>query len=142
VRWAHDELGAVAAEMQEDGLGGVSVASPGRIETFRVNSAGLLDPGADPVEPELDLFSPITVDDVGATSATLRFTVTADATVFVDYGLEIPDYGHTLEVAAAAGEEVTVALPDLTPGERWVARLRTGEGADEHLGGDFWIFTP
>ncbi|MFH1530471.1 MAG: fibronectin type III domain-containing protein [Pseudomonadota bacterium] len=138
--WAWSELVAVQAEMMDAGLAGVSPAGPASVQKL-VNAfaAGVLDVAA--ATPDGLLFSPIRVEAVTPTSATLRLRATGDTLVTVDYGLEIPDYGETLDVALVAGEEQVVALQGLTPNARWVVRLRAVEDGRVVLGGDFWIFT-
>ncbi len=139
--WAWEELVAVHDAMNDAGLAGLSPAGPAAVQALvEALAAGV--PGVPPAPPEGLLFDPIRTDAVTATTATLRLRANRDATVQVDYGLEIPDYGTTVEVDLVAGVEAVVVLEGLTPNARWVVRLRGAEEGRLVLGGDFWIFTP
>ena len=141
-RWAYEELGEIASGMEADGLSNVSLASPGRINQFRSAVAGGVPPDIAPAFPDELLFSPIRTTKVTSTSATVTFSINRDASVTLDYGLEIPDYGQTIEVGPVqAKQEAEVHLENLEPGQRHVVRVRAKWSASEHSGGDFWLFT-
>ena len=139
--WAWEELVAVQGAMMDAGLGGVAPAGPGAVQVL-VDALAAGVPDVPPAAPDGLLFAPLRVDAVTPTTATLRVRADRDATVRLDYGLEIPDYGQTLDVDLVGGEGQLVTLEGLTPNARWVARLRAMEEGRVVLGGDFWIFTP
>lgn len=142
-RWAYEELGEIASTMEADGLADVSLASPARINQFRNAVAGGVPQNVEAAAPDELLFSPARATQTTSTSATISFTANRDTTVTVDYGVEIPDYGQSLNVGPVqAGEEVEVELPNLEPGNRYVFRLRAQWAGADYLGGDFWLFTP
>ena len=118
-------------------------ASPSQIEAFRQNAKSYLPQNIAGRLPDTQLFSPLSVSDVQATSAKVSFKLTGDASVILDYGVEIPDYGQTIEVGqVAANTEQTVTLTNLQPSTRYVVRLRSTLADYEAQGGDYWIFTP
>ena len=141
-RWAYDELGEVAAAMEADDLAGVSVASPERINQFRNAVSGGVPQDVEPLTPDELLFSPVRTTQISSTAATISFSANREAKVTVDYGLEIPDYGHTVDAGFVQAEKQTeVQLKNLEPGRRYVVRLRAKWEGAEYLGGDFWLFT-
>ena len=138
--WAWAELVAVEEDMLAADLAGVTPAGPARVQAL-VDSLAAGVPETAPSPPEGLIFSPIHVEDVTTTTATLRLRASQDAAIHVDYGLEIPDYGWSVDVNLVGGEDAVVVLEDLTPDDRWVVRLRGAESGRVVLGGDFWIFT-
>ncbi len=143
IAWAYDELAALSTAMTDEGLSSVPMASPARIETFRNAVSSLVPADTVAAEPPSMEFSPVMVISTTSTSAEIAFVAGAEGPYFLDYGLEIPDYGLTVDVGtSSAGTQVPVTLEGLQPGKRYVLRLRTGSGENERLGGDFWIYTP
>jgi hypothetical protein len=143
LKWAHDDLAAAAAAMDADGLSDARLASPARVRAFVANTARLVPEGAAATAPDVPMISPLTVNSTASTSAELRFSVNAAARAWADYGLEMPDFGKTVEIGdVEAGAETTFSLPDLEPGRRYVVRIRTEIAGAQHAGGDWWIFTP
>lgn len=141
VRWAHGELGVVADGMLEAGLGGVSVASPARLKALQAATASIVPQDVEAAKPTVELFSPLEPDTTGE-AVTLRFTVLREADVTLEWGTELPDYGHTIAVGPMSpGEERTVTLEDAPEHARLVARVRALEAGADRRGGDFWIFT-
>jgi len=121
--WAWEELVAVQSEMIDAGLEGISPAGPASVQAL-VDAFAAGVPAVEAAAPGGLLFEPVRVDAVTATSATLRIRANRDATVSLDYGLEIPDYGETIDVELGGGEETTLDLEGLSPNSRWVVRLR------------------
>jgi len=141
IKGAHDELKAVKVEMEAAGLADVSICSPSRIQSFIDNSIRALVEGIDGQLPEVG-FSPIAIERVNQTEVRLSFSVYRDLRVSLDYGLEIPDYGQTVDVGLLmTGDKKTLTLSGLSPDERYVFRLRTEENGMTIEGGDFWFFT-
>ncbi len=141
--WAALELASVRDEMIASGLGAVPVAGPARIEAFLSRATPLVPQGASPSPPPPALFSPVEVTSLGWDRATLRFFVRRPAHVFVDWGVEIPDYGEVVDAGdLEPGHEQSVTLTGLPPGGRVVVRLRAKADGLEHRGGDFWLFVP
>ena len=96
----------------------------------------------EPLTPDELLFSPVRTTQISSTAATISFSANREAKVTVDYGLEIPDYGHTVDAGFVQAEKQTeVQLKNLEPGRRYVVRLRAKWEGAEYLGGDFWLFT-
>lgn len=143
IGWASGELQEIQTGMIGDGLDGVVVAGPARIGQFLANTQGLVIESVDPPEPPpTALFSPIRVNGTGPSSAQLHFSVTEETRVYVDLGLEIPDYGRVLDAGVLApGTAKIVTVDGLESGRRYVVRLRGLKDGIEHRGGDFWIFT-
>ncbi len=138
--WAWEELVAVHVDMTDAGLEGVTPAGPAAVQTLVDALAGGV-PDVAPAAPVGLLFDPIRVAAVTATTATLRLRADRDALVHLDYGIEIPDYGQSVEVELIGGEETVVVLTELIPNARWVVRLQGMEEGRVVLGGDFWVFT-
>ena len=137
--WARDELVQVKGEMEEAGLAGIDVASPGRIQEFL---DGVPNVEAEPLEPSGLSFSPIRFAPAEEGGWTVAFSTNEPAQVAVDYGLELPDYGFSTTVFSPGNEApVMVSLPDLEPDRRYVVRLRAAWDGSEFLGGDWWLFT-
>jgi hypothetical protein len=140
--WARAELETVRSEMEQGGLGSVAVASPDEITQFLSNCPKDASDGVEPAAPDELLFSPLVIEQPVPVEAVVTFTVNREVAVFLDYGLEIPDFGQTMEIPSApAGELRTVTLKGLEPDRRYVLRLRAEEAGAEYLGGDFWVFT-
>jgi len=143
MQWAREDLERIREAMPTDDLGDVPIAGPGRIQQFLDNTAGLVPAGTTAREPAAALFSALKIDKLSPTSAQLSFTARRQADVALDFGLEIPDFGRTIEIGqVAAGEMRRVTLDNLVPRRRYVARLRAGAGDDEYKSGYLWIFTP
>lgn len=141
--FAVEELRGAASGMSNDGLDGVAVAGPARALGFAEAARKSLVEGVEPQAPPAALFSALRVDEVLVDRATLRFSVARDADVSIDVGRDLPAFGRVLTVGpVAAGVERTVVVDGLSPGDRWVARLRAADGEVEALGGEAWIFTP
>ncbi|NOZ02528.1 MAG: hypothetical protein GXP54_11640 [Deltaproteobacteria bacterium] len=144
IGWAANELKPIQTGMTDDGLADVAVASPGRIGQFLANTQGyLVDYSDPPPPPPTPLFSPLEVVAERPDGADLGFSVTSTVHVYLDWGLEIPDYGQVLDAGVVGpGTQKKVTIDGLEPGRRYVARLRADTGGMEMRGGDFWIFTP
>ncbi len=137
--WARDELSAVKGEMEEAGLAGVAVASPGRIQQFLDSIPAVT---AEPAEPGGLRFSPMRFHWQEGVGWRATFATSEETQVVVDYGLELPNYGYSTTVfSPGAGVPVTMSLGDLEPNQRYVIRLRAAWGGTEYLGGDFWLVT-
>jgi len=143
IAWAASRLQQVMEDMVQAGLSNVSPAGPARIQQFLANTAGDVPVGVEPVRPPQALFSPLYVTDVSASGAEMRFLLHGEAHIYVDYGLDIPDYGSVVDLGALGGDDLhEFSLEALEPGRRYVVRLRADVDGMEHRGGDFWIFTP
>ena len=139
-RWAFEDLTQVRDAMIADGLAGVGVASPGRIDKFLASVEAGVPKDVDPELPDSRLFSPVRVLEQTSTSATLQFVAGHSVLVNVDYGLEIPDFGQTAVAEAEAGEKTSVELQGLESSNRYVVRLRANWDGLEHRSGDWWVF--
>jgi len=139
--WAHRELGAIRQAMIDDGLADASPAGPSRIAQFL--SSTTPPAGATAAMPDPLKISPLALEQPASDRVVVRFRIDREARVTIDYGLEIPDYGQTVEAGVVpAGVEQTVELADLEPGKRYVCRARVELDGLTYLGGDYWIFTP
>ena len=142
-KWAYEELGRIKEAMTADGLGGVQIASPGLIQAFLNNTADKVPTDAAASIPDVPVFSPIETISTGADQCELSFTVSRGANVTVEYGLDIPDYGRSIELGQVeADKPKTFTLSGLAPGKRHVVRLKSTIEGKLYLGGDFWIFLP
>ncbi len=142
MQWAREDLERIRGAMTADDLADVPIAGPGRIQQFLDNTAGLVPAGTTALEPDPALFSALKIEKLLPTSAQVSFSVRRQAQVALDFGLEIPDFGQTIEVGLIeAGETRLVTLDNIIPGRRYVARLRSGAGDDEYQSGYLWIFT-
>ncbi|MBI5527168.1 MAG: hypothetical protein HY897_12605 [Deltaproteobacteria bacterium] len=143
IKWAHDDLVAAADAIDADGMSDVELASPARVRTFVANTARLVPEGAVATAPNLPIISPVATVSTTTTGAELRFSVDTAAHVWADYGLEMPDFGKTVDIGdVAPGAETAFSISDLTPGKRYVIRIRAEVEGTQYAGGDWWVFTP
>ncbi|MBM4387448.1 MAG: hypothetical protein FJ088_06880, partial [Deltaproteobacteria bacterium] len=105
--WARKELEDVRNQMIAGGMEKVYVASPASIKTFLDNTASFDTKSAEPEMPDVFLFSPIYFVEEKSDSAVLKFSASQSAEIFLDYGLEIPDYGSTIKIGMVAAEKET-----------------------------------
>ncbi|MBN1349284.1 hypothetical protein JXJ21_07735 [candidate division KSB1 bacterium] len=141
--WAFDELRRLQNDMRKHGFSEAALASAEDIQPFLDSVREKIPQKIVPHKPKTFLFSPIQIAEVDTGSAALRFRLNQRAGVILDYGLEIPDYGETLNLGVcAANEIVSVHLMNLKPNRRYFIRLRTILEGKTYFGGDFWIFTP
>jgi len=140
--WGIRELERIRIAMLDAGLAGIGVASPERLGKF-VNSVSSDPSSLPPGNPPPDaLFRPVRVVTTTPRSVTLEVSVRRSTTVFLDYGLTLPNYSESLELGEVeADSTLPVTLDGLTPGERYVVRLR-GDDVDgvEIHGGEWWVF--
>ena len=142
LRWAHEDLSAIADTMEQEGLSDVNLASPARIRTFVDNTVSRVDGAVPASPPPQALFAPVRTLAVTSSSATLEVATTSEAEVELDYGLEVPDFGEIVDLGTLApGAARVVTLEGLEPGRRYVVRLRASVGGTVHRGGYHWVFT-
>ncbi len=141
--WARDDLVRVSQRMIAEGIQHVSAGSPGRIREFLDRNESLVPSRAIAVKSDPFLFSAIRIIATRPDGADLSFSVNRDTAVVVDYGLNIPDYDHTVDGGTVPAQtDAVVTVANLEAGHRYVARLRATVDGVEYRGGDFWIFTP
>lgn len=141
---AVEALRQVADAMEADGLGDVPLVSPARIRRFADAAAAGVPPGTEARLPPGPWISPLRVEAVRPTAATLTFTVATPGEATVQWGTEMPDFeGSPVELGLLdPGRVHRVELEGLPSGARVVARLRLATAEGEVLGGETWVFTP
>ncbi len=141
--WARAELETLITEMAAADLGTITLATPGRIQQFLDNTANLIPDGTAVVVPEGLMLSPVTTTALRSDGADFSVSVNQAATLTVEWGTEIPDYGQTVELGAVPADTPTsFSLSDLPSRSRAVLRVRATAGDETTTGGDYWVFTP
>lgn len=137
-----NELEQIRGDMQEAELDSVSLAGPGEITEF-LSNASPLTPEADARIMPHSPISAVRIMDIGPSSLELTFRVRQAGRVYLDFGTEIPTYGHTLDLGTREAEEaIRATIPSFEATTRLVFRVRLVTGTDAYTGGDWWAFPP
>lgn len=140
--WGIRELERIRQAMLDAGLAGIGVASPEKLGQF-IGSVSSDPSSLPPGNPPPDaLFRPVRVVSTTPRSVTLEVSVRRRTSVFVDFSLTLPSYGDFLDLGEVeADSTVPVTIDGMTPGERYVVRLRgTDVDGTEIHGGEWWVF--
>jgi len=139
--WARQDLIRLQTELAQTGLADADYAGAPAVARFLENTKNQTI-GSSPEKPGVFLFEPIRIRNEAANQAEIEISMNQSAEITLDYGLELPDFGQSMEIGRVpAGTARKIRLMNLKPNERYVVQLRTQIAGTTYFSGDFWIFT-